>query len=197
MDPSIDPNVVELGVRLTEVAARNTANAVGSRIKAAKQGRDDKRTITEMNDLIYELLEEKQELELIAKSYQEEFVSQRLSEDDLSFISETVVPILKEFMTNIAETQEGEEKAGTLQTIDFVDALEPLLSINTLNVLQLIGFNFKRGLGEPLTELLKSLISGKNKSGQIRFNELTIEREVEYYKMMQDPDAYERLMSLR
>ncbi len=48
-----------------------------------------------MNDMIYELLDDKQELEAIAKSYQEEFIAQKLSEDDLKYISSTVLPIMK------------------------------------------------------------------------------------------------------
>lgn len=193
----MDPELVDLGVRLAEVGARNTASAIGSKLRAMKQGRDDKKTIAEMNDLIYELLEEKQEIEIIAKTYQEEIISQKLSEEDLSFVSNTVLPVLKEFMENVAETQDEQEQASTLKTIETVEALEPLLSINTLNVLQMIGFNFKKGIGEPLTELLKTSISGENKLNQLKLNELVTERDVEYFKIMQDENAFERYMSLR
>lgn len=193
----MDPELVDLGVRLAEVGARNTASAIGSKLRAMKQGRDDKKTIAEMNDLIYELLEEKQEIEIIAKTYQEEIISQKLSEEDLSFVSNTVLPVLKEFMENVAETQDEQEQASTLKTIETVEALEPLLSINTLNVLQMIGFNFKKGIGEPLTELLKTSISGENKLNQLKLNELVAERDVEYFKIIQDEHAFERYMSLR
>lgn len=193
----MDPELVDLGVRLAEVGARNTASAIGSKLRAMKQGRDDKKTIAEMNDLIYELLEEKQEIEIIAKTYQEEIISQKLSEEDLSFVSNTVLPVLKEFMENVAETQDEQEQASTLKTIETVEALEPLLSINTLNVLQMIGFNFKKGIGEPLTELLKTSISGENKLNQLKLNELVTERDVEYFKIIQDEHAFERYMSLR
>ena len=193
----MDPELVDLGVRLAEVGARNTASAIGSKLRAMKQGRDDKKTIAEMNDLIYELLEEKQEIEIIAKTYQEEIISQKLSEEDLSFVSNTVLPVLKEFMENVAETQDEQEQASTLKTIETVEALDPLLSINTLNVLQMIGFKFKKGIGEPLTELLKTSISGENKLNQLKLNELVTERDVEYFKIMQDENAFERYMSLR
>ena len=175
----------------------DTASAIGSKLRAMKQGRDDKKTIAEMNDLIYELLEEKQEIEIIAKTYQEEIISQKLSEEDLSFVSDTVLPVLKEFMENLAETQNEQEQASTLKTIETVEALEPLLSINTLNVLQMIGFNFKKGIGEPLTELLRTSISGENKLSQLKYNELTMERDVEYFKIIQDENAFERFMSLK
>lgn len=39
-----------------------------------------------------------------------------------------------------------------------MDLLQPVLSVETLTVLQLVGFNFKRAIGEPLTEVLNERI---------------------------------------
>lgn len=193
----MDQEFVELGVRLAEVGAKNTASAIDSKIRAFKQRRDDKKTIAEMNELIYELLEEKQEVESIAKVYQEELVGQKLSEDDLSFISETVIPVAIDFMEKVACSQSGDELSETRKTIESIKAFESLLSINTLNVLQLIGFNFKKAIGEPLTVLLENTINGKNKTDQGKLNELMAEREIEYFKLMQNEKAFERFKSLR
>lgn len=194
---NMDPEVIELGVRLTEVTAMNTASAINNKLRAFKQGRDDKKTIAEMNDLIYELLEEKQEVESIAKVYQEELLGQKLSEDDLDFISKTVIPVAIEFMENVASSQSGDELLATQKAIESIKTLESLLSINTLNVLQMIGFNFKKAIGEPLTELLSNTISGKNKVSQSKQNELMLERDLEYFKLLQNEQASERFMSLR
>ncbi|MGJ0530210.1 hypothetical protein ACR723_06270 [Enterococcus lactis] len=196
-EKQMDPQLVELSARLTEVALKTTATSISSKLKAVKQSRDDKKIIAEMNDMIYELLDDKQELEAIAKSYQEEFIAQKLSEDDLKYISSTVLPIMKKFLEELAETQEVEERLKTIKLIESLDAFESLLSINTLNVLQLIGFNFKKGIGEPLTELIKNSINGSNKKDQIKYNELIAERDIEYFKLIQDKEAYDRFMSLR
>lgn len=194
----MDPQLVELSARLTEVALKTTATSISSKLKAVKQSRDDKKIIAEMNDMIYDLLDDKQELESIAKSYQEEFIAQKLSEEDLKYISSTVLPIIKNFLEELAETQEDEEEQQkTLKLIESLDAFESLLSTNTLNVLQLIGFNFKKGIGEPLTELIKNSINGSNKKDQIKYNELIAERDIEYFKLIQDKEAYDRFMSLR
>ncbi|MDT2503396.1 hypothetical protein ACO0KD_05770 [Enterococcus avium] len=48
-----------------------------------------------------------------------------------------------------------------------------------------------------LTDLTRNTISGKNKENQTRLNELAYEREIEYFKLMQDEEAFERFMSLR
>lgn len=194
----MDPHLIDLSTRLAEVAVRSTATSIGAKIKAVKSSRDDKKIIAEMNDLIYELLEDKQELESIAKAYQEEFVAQKLSDEDLEFISNTVLPMLKQFLQEIARTQDDEnEKQKTIKLIESLDAFKSLLSIQTLNVLQLIGFNFKQGIGEPLTDLLKATITGKNKTSQNKINELVTERDIEYFRMVQNEQAFERFMSLR
>lgn len=36
--------------------------------------------------------------------------------------------------------------------------MKPFLSVETVNVLQLLGFNFRKAIGEPLTALCESLI---------------------------------------
>lgn len=194
----MDPQLIELSTRLTEVALKSTATSVSSKLKAIKQSRDDKKIIAEMNDMIYSLLDDKQELESIAKSYQEEFITQKLSEEDLNFIASTILPMIKDFLEKLAETQENEEEQQkTVKLIESLDTFESLLSINTLNVLQLIGFNFKKGIGEPLTELIKNSINGSNKTNQIKYNELITERDIEYFKLLQDEEAYDRFMNLR
>ncbi|SPP28452.1 hypothetical protein [Brochothrix thermosphacta] len=193
----MDPQLIEAGITLAEVSVRHTAANVLSSVKAMKAAGNDKQAVTKLSDLILELLEEKQEIELIAKAYQNELISQKLSEDDLNYIVKTVLPILKKFLQNMADTQDGEEKDKTLEFIATIDTIEPLLSLSSLNVLQLIGFNFKQGIGEPLTELLKNTINGANKVSQTKYNELLAEREIEYFRIMQDEAAYDRLVSLQ
>lgn len=194
----MDPHLIDLSTRLAEVAVRSTATSIGAKITAVKSSRDDKKIIAEMNDLIYDLLEDKQELESIAKAYQEEFVAQKLSDEDLEFISNTVLPMLKQFLQEIARTQDDEnEKQKTLKLIESLDAFKSLLSIQTLNVLQLIGFNFKQGIGEPLTDLLKNIINGSNKNRLEKYNELALERELEILKIVQDEEAFDRFRNMQ
>lgn len=51
--------------------------------------------------------------------------------------------------------KESGDDAAAQKTMDL---LKPVLSVETLTVLQLLGFNFKRAIGEPLTELLNQKI---------------------------------------
>jgi hypothetical protein len=47
-----------------------------------------------------------------------------------------------------------------------MEIIKPLLSVETLTVLQLLGFNFKQAIGEPLTELVAGLIAAKARGVQ-------------------------------
>ncbi|WP_259749500.1 hypothetical protein [Lactococcus lactis] len=186
-----DPIIVQLGVRLAEVTAKNTASAVFGKIKAVKSGHDKDKVIAEMQDLVHELLDEKQELELIAKSYEEELVTQKLKKSDLDFVVQTVLPAIKNFMGK-ASGDEEEFK----NNIKSIEALEPLLSLDTLMVLQTLGFNYKKGIGEPLTNLTSNLINKVQNNNQNRLMELNAEREIEYFKLLQDSEAFERFKAM-
>ncbi|HHB0783864.1 hypothetical protein A5806_000563 [Enterococcus faecium] len=193
----MDPNIVDLSIRLAEAGAKNTATSISSTIKALKADRDKAKTIAGMNDLIYELLDEKQEIEGIAKSYEEELVAQKLTDSDLEYVVNTVIPVLKEFLVKLSGNEDQEKQNKSAEAIKNLEALEPLLSLNTLAVLQTLGFNFKKGIGEPLTELTRNMINGKSKENQTRLNELAFEREIEYFKLIQNEEAFERFMKLR
>ena len=186
-----DPTIVELSVRLAEATAKNTATAISNKIRALKTEKDDKKTIAEMTELIYEILDEKQEVEIIAKSYQEELVAQKLTSDDLNFVVDTVIPAIKEFIE-----KSSKDPMQTSNQLSEIEALEPLLSLNTLMVLQTLGFNYKKGIGEPLTNLVSALIRKNTKNDESRLVELATEREIEYFKLLQNSEAFERLQQM-
>ena len=144
-----------------------------------------------MTELIYEILDEKQEVEIIAKSYQEELVAQKLTSDDLNFVVDTVIPAIKEFIE-----KSSKDPLQTSSQLSEIEALEPLLSLNTLMVLQTLGFNYKKGIGEPLTNLVSTLIRKSTKNDESRLVELATEREIEYFKLLQNPEAFERLQQM-
>lgn len=81
-----------------------------------------------------------------------------------------------------------------------LDTLTPLLSVETLTVLQLLGFNFKQAIGEPLTLLLQKFITSKipaDPQSNIEYNKLVVTHNIEALKVVQDKDAADRLEQLR
>lgn len=43
-----------------------------------------------------------------------------------------------------------------------LEVMKPLLSVETVNVLLLLGFNFRRAIGEPLTALMEGMILSRS-----------------------------------
>ncbi|MDD6807926.1 MAG: hypothetical protein PUD72_05730 [Oscillospiraceae bacterium] len=136
---------IQLASNLTEAAARNGASFISNKIKISKAKKNDKETIAELEEIISDLLNDKAEIQRIAQAYEQELVSQKITEDDIKYITDNLLPIFSEFMPNQVE----------------IDQIKKIISVETLTIMQLIGFNYKKAIGEPLTLLLKKAIESK------------------------------------
>ena len=92
-------------------------------------------------------MSDKAEIQRIAQSYEQELVSQRITEKDIKYITDNLLPILNKFIPNDKK--------------DDFEQIKSLLSVETLTIMQLLGFNYKKAIGEPLTNLLKRVIESK------------------------------------
>ena len=119
-------------------------------------------------------------------------VSQKISEDDIEYITDSLIPLLEKILEK-DETDEG------LKNGESLEMLKPLLAKETFNILQLLGFNFKKAIGEPLTLLINKLISAQIPETAEQSKELEIliaQRELEYFRILQDEESFDRLMQL-
>ena len=169
----MDPETSKVIVQLSEIAIKNTATIVHDKIATSKAKRNDKETIAELTDIIQDLLSDKQDLQII-------------SDEDLTFIAQTVIPTIEKIVPDDNDDM-----------ISNIDKIKPLLSRNTLNVLQTLGFNFKRGIGEPLTDLLNSVIKDMNKKQSNEFSIATVNRDTEYFRLIQNEEAFNRWQNLQ
>lgn len=184
----MDPEMMQMTARLAELTVRNTASVVFEKISVSKAKKSDKETIAELTDIIKELIDEKQELEFISQAFERELATQKLSDNDIKFVGETVLPVIKDFAS-----KSEEDNQGLLQSIEMI---EPLISQNTLQVLQILGFNFKKAIGEPFTELLSKKIQSLHVENNESLIISTAERDAEFYKVLQDNEAFDRLQQL-
>lgn len=184
----IPPEMIELGARLTESAARNGATAISDKVRALRASSRQDDTIAGLEEIISDLIADKSELTRIAQSYQSELVSQRLASGDVKYIAESVVPLLEK----MAESTGGLESEKFKKSLE---AVKPLLSVETANVLQLLGFNFRRAIGEPLTKLSEqAILSRVNQSETLKIE--AAKREQMYIQLALDAEAYERFKAL-
>jgi hypothetical protein len=186
------PWLQALSAQVGEIAARNAAGLIWDRIRATKARQADSETIAELTEIINELIEDKGELVQIARSYEQELVSKQISPEDIEYISTNLVPIIKQVMASVAESR-GESSAASDQ---LVSQMQPILSIETVTLLQMIGFNFRAAIGEPLTQLLARLISAQGPDPSVSTQELQrlqLVQQVALMEVAQDPEATERL----
>lgn len=145
--------LVSLGISLAELAIKSTATTVATKVKAIKDEKNAEKIRNTYDELINELLSERQEAIRIAQAYKDELEKVRISEDDIKHLHNTVTTLLKmlaSYNSNIKS--------------DDLEKFLPLLSVDTLRTMQLLGFNYKAAIGQPLTELCSNKISslGKN-----------------------------------
>ena len=147
----ISPEVASLAVGLADLRIRNTANLIGDRVRTAKANRDHASQVTVLTEIINDLLADKTELITIGQLLNQELASQNIADEDLQFITDTLIPTVERLLEN------GDDE-GKAERVAQVDAIKTLVAPEMLSVLQLVGFNFREAIGAPLTELLASLI---------------------------------------
>jgi hypothetical protein len=178
----IHPDTTELATQLAEVAARNAASTVTSKIHAFRARKQDQGVVNDLIELVNDLVEDKNELISIAQAFEQELVAQRISEDDITYITTRLLPVVEQ-MAGFTEDPN--------RTLKAVEAIKSLVRVETLTIMQLVGFNFRRAIGEPLTTLVERLIFSRlpasDQSAELQL--LNVRRETAYFEMLADPEA--------
>ena len=84
-------------------------------------------------------------------------------------------------------------------TSEQMEAIKTLVAPEMLSVLQLVGFNFRQAIGEPLTDVVRSLVQGlvpQQDVDEMQLSKLLIERDILIYKTSSDGAAYARLKKM-
>ena len=197
VDPQVAQQIADLGIRLGEAGIRNTAGVVYDKIRTVKAKNNAQETIHELEEIISNLIFDKDELIGIAQAYKQEFVAQQISQEDIEYITDRFIPVLKDL---VKQTSSDQNSVGATNMEKTIDSLTPLLSVEMLTVLQLVGFNFKKAIGEPLTLLLQKAITSKvpvDPQGNLEYNKLVVALNTEVLKVAQDKEAADRLERLR
>ena len=153
-----------LGTSLTELAIKGTATAVSNKIKAIKEEKNVEKIRRTYDEIINELLDEREEAVRIAQAYRSELEKVVISDEDIQHLHNTVsriLEIIKDIqMTNAEPLGEAAVEAVNNQVRSY-EQIKELISVDTLKTMQLLGFNYKAAIGEPLTLMLKNFILSK------------------------------------
>lgn len=181
---NLENQAILLGAKLTEIAIRNTTETIINKVSAVKAKKDDKETINVLEEIINDLIKDKNDLVQVSRAYEEEFIMRKISEDDLVYITENLIPVLNELFITLMgfKTIDDEDTLKMEEIQSLMKILHPILSTETLKILQLLGFDFKSAIGEPLTELLRNLILSKTISNNTNMTEIITPEVVELLK---------------
>ena len=140
--------ISDMGVSLAELAVKGTASAVNKKIKAAKEIKEIEKLRTTYDELINEILNEREEAVRLAQAYKNELDRLVISDDDIQHLHSTIsklIDLLKVFSPGVS--------------VGEFEVFKDLISVDTLKTMQLLGFNYKAAIGEPLTEICANAIS--------------------------------------
>ena len=171
MDSIYAQPLVEMGVSLTELAIKGTATAVTNKIKAVKDEKNSEKIRNTYDEIVNELLSERDEAVRIAQSYKSELERIVISDEDIVHLHNTVsriLEIVKAFQL-VAATGKGQEEVEKVTAqVQSYEQIKELISVDTLKTMQLLGFNYKAAIGEPLTQICANAITniGNKKSNQ-------------------------------
>ena len=108
--------IATLAAELASIAVRNTASAVFTRVKAIRTGKQHAEQVNELNAIINELVDDRNQLIAIAQAFEQELVAQRISNDDISYITEKLIPAAERLM----ELTGGGQDAQVTETVDLL-----------------------------------------------------------------------------
>jgi len=147
--------LAEMAANLAALAVKGTVSAVSTRIKAIKLEKNAETIENKYNEIINELLSEREEAIRIAQAYKSELDRYEISDKDISHLHNTVGQVLE-----ILKAMSPEAPIKTCEQI------KELISIDTLKTIQLLGFNYKAAIGGPLTQLCVNAILAQSRTSQ-------------------------------
>lgn len=136
--------MIQLGIELTKLVVSQTATSVSAKIQSVKNSKDLEAVRSTYDEQINILLAERAEAIRIAQVYKSELERVQISDEDIEHLHNTVSNLLDLF-----KPQQAVTNSINLST---VETIKNLITVDTLKTMQLLGFNYKAALGEPLTE---------------------------------------------
>lgn len=190
MDEMYANELMGLGRSLTELAVKGTATAISNKIKTIKDEKNAEKLRATYDEIINELLNEREEAVRIAQAYKSELDKVVISDDDIAHLHNTVSRILE-----LLKNSGSAEQSGVTKQLETYEQIKELISVDTLKTMQLLGFNYKAAIGEPLTLMLKNLILSKvtEPDSLIALQKIVTPEMVEILK---DETAYENFKQI-
>lgn len=143
----------ELAKSLSLLSTKGTVTATEAKIKAIQVEKDIEKIRNQYDEIINELIAERAEVIRIAQVYKNEMERFVISDSDIEHLHNTV-----ELVLDIIKEMSPDTDVAMYQQ------LKELICVDVLKAIQLLGFNYKEAIGEPLTQLCANAILNKTKN---------------------------------
>lgn len=185
--------ILELATQLASLTAKGTVSGIQTKIASMKNESNIENLKNDYNELIDQLISERAEAIRIARSYKDELEKVEISDDDITHLHNTIEKILDILKETIVV--ENDDNREVMKQISAFEQIKNLISVDTLKTMQLLGFNFKIAIGEPLTNMLKNFINSKSPaSNQYEIFEKFITPEM--VEILKNETAYKNLKNM-
>lgn len=145
--------LTKIGISLSGLIIKGTASTVTAKIKAMNSEKDIEKIRNNYEEIINELISEREEAVRIAQAYRSEIEKIEISDEDIQHLHNTVTRFFEIFKSMDSNVP-----------VDTFEPFQALINADTLKTMQLIGFNYKTAIGEPLTQLCANMILSSIKS---------------------------------
>ena len=154
MEKEVLSTIIESGTALATLVGSGTVKAISAKIQSLKSEKSVDKVRAGYDEILTQVLQERSDAILLAQTYKAELDKIEISDEDIEHLQNTVSNVL-----DIIKRLSPETPMDTYETI------RDLISVDTLKTMQLLGFNYKAAIGEPLTEIcanaIKNLASKK------------------------------------
>lgn len=150
MDTEASTILVEAGTQLAVLAAKGTATTVSNKFQSIRQKKQIEDICNSYEELINEMVAERAQAIAVAQAYEAELKRYEISDEDINHLRATVsdaLDVLKEMSPNT--------------DIAVYEQFKSLITVNTLKAMQLLGFDYKAAIGDPLTRACAAAIEKK------------------------------------
>lgn len=181
---------------LAAATAKATTSEIYSKVKVVKENKNKDQVIGELISIINELIDSRETLLSIAQDLKGKLIAQQISDKDIKYIINTIIPMLENILQSEGEKTEEREEEARKKTID---QIKSILSEETLKILQTLGFNYRQAIGEPLTQIVRDWILSKIESNNRKL-ELEILKEQSYkanFELIGKDDYSDRLKEMQ
>lgn len=147
MDPTY---IFGLAQALNTIISSDTTKYAIDGMTGFKDSKDKNAVIAKYEEIFSSLISENQELKKVALGYKDEYEKMNITDDNIEYLRNTFNRVLT-LLTNMGGGDDEQQR--------YIEQFSNLIEVDTLKTMQLLGFNYKKAIGEPLTEIVNHYIS--------------------------------------